>query len=402
MLNKIKNSPVLRLRDFRLLASATFFESVTRGENVVLGWVILELTDSPFMVGLAMGIRHAPAFFLGLTAGTISDLVDRRTLIRSLMATATLVAFLMGLLLAYGKSELWHLLIIPAIGGTCHMMINTINRSFVFDLVGTENGLLGMSYLVLAMRSGGLVGALVVGFVLGKWGAGAGYFAISIGCGCAFLILTLIKSPGQSAPSKKGNLSNGFYEFWQELKRNRTLSALVFIVMSVELLGFTSQALMPSIARDIWDMGPEGLGLLNAFSSAGGIAAIAIISIFGQKGRQGVKFIIVLHVFGIALLLLGLAPTVYVAIIAIFVMSGMMALSDLFSQTLLQRLVPNDLRGRVMGAWTTAVGTAPLGSLEIGALASVLGVTAALSLHGSALILLAIVTMLTFRKLREV
>ena len=106
--------------------------------------------------------------------------------------------------------------------------------------------------------------------------------------------------------------------------------------------------------------------------------------------------------FGIALLLLGLAPTVYVAIIAIFVMSGMMALSDLFSQTLLQRLVPNDLRGRVMGAWTTAVGTAPLGSLEIGALASVLGVTAALSLHGSALILLAIVTMLTFRKLREV
>ena len=115
MLTKINNSPVLRVLDFRLLASATFFESVTRGENVVLGWVILELTDSPLMVGLAMGIRHAPAFFLGLTAGTISDLVDRRTLIRSLMATATLVAFLMGLLLAYGKSELWHLLIIPAI-----------------------------------------------------------------------------------------------------------------------------------------------------------------------------------------------------------------------------------------------------------------------------------------------
>ncbi|SVD51769.1 uncharacterized protein METZ01_LOCUS404623, partial [marine metagenome] len=56
----------MKLRDFRLLALSTFFENVTRGENVVLGWVILELTDSPFMVGLAVGIRHAPAFFLGI------------------------------------------------------------------------------------------------------------------------------------------------------------------------------------------------------------------------------------------------------------------------------------------------------------------------------------------------
>lgn len=395
-------SPVVKLRDFRLLAFSTFFESVTRGENVVLGWVILELTDSPFMVGLAMGIRHAPAFFLGITAGTISDLIDRRTLIRVLMATAALVAFLMGLLLASGKAELWHLLLIPAIGGTIHMTLNTISRSFVFDLVGQENGLLGMSYLSLAIRSGGMVGALVVGFALGEWGAGAGYFAISVGCGCAFLFLALIKSPGNSAPSRRGGLANGFSEFWKELKRNRTLSALVLIVMSVELFGFTSHTLMPSIARDIWDMGPEGLGVLHAFSSAGGIIAILLVSMFGQGGRHGLRFIIVLHVFGVALLLLGLAASVHIAILAIVLMSGMMSLSDLFSQTLLQRLVPNDLRGRAMGAWTTAVGTGPLGNLEIGALASILGVTTALSLHGGALILLAIVTFVTFKNLREI
>ena len=172
--------------------------------------------------------------------------------------------------------------------------------------------------------------------------------------------------------------------------------------MSVELLGFTSHALMPSIARDIWDMGPEGLGVLHAFSSAGGIIAIILISMFGQGGRHGLRFIVVLHVFGVALLLLGLAPSVHIAILALVLMSGMMALSDLFSQTLLQRLVPNDLRGRAMGAWTTAVGTGPLGNLEIGALASILGVTTALSLHGGALILLAIVTFVTFKNLREI
>ena len=70
MLTRILHSPVVKSRDFKLLAGAAFFENVTRGENVLLGWVILELTNSPFMVGLALGIRHAPAFFLGITAGT--------------------------------------------------------------------------------------------------------------------------------------------------------------------------------------------------------------------------------------------------------------------------------------------------------------------------------------------
>lgn len=392
----------MKLRDFRLLACATFFENITRGENVVLGWVILELTDSPFMVGLAMGIRHAPAFFLGITTGTISDLIDRRTLIRALMGTAILVSFLLGLLLAYDQAELWQLILIPAIGGAAHMMLNTVNRSFVFDLVGSENGLQGMSYIGLSSRCGGLVGALIVGFVLGEWGAGPSYFVISIGCCCALLMMALIKSPGNSAPSRKGSIANGFSEFGKELKRNKTLSALVFIVMSVELLGFTSNALMPSIARDVWNMGPKGLGILNAFNSGGGILAITMVSLFGHTGKQGIRFIVVLHVFGVALLLLGLAPTVYIAAIAILIMSGMMALSDLFSQTLLQKLVPNDLRGRAMGAWTTAVGTAPLGNLEIGALATLLGVTTALSLHGAALILVALVTLATFKKLRTV
>ena len=163
-LDNITQSPALKLRDFKLLIIATFFGSVTRGENVVLGWLVLELTDSPFMVGMAMAIRHAPAFFLGITAGTISDVIDRRKLMRMLMAFSVLTALVMGFLLTTGRAQLWHLLFIPALSGTMDMMFNTAKQSFVFDLVGRENGLNGMSYLGLALRGGGMVGALAVGF----------------------------------------------------------------------------------------------------------------------------------------------------------------------------------------------------------------------------------------------
>ena len=87
----------MRFHDFRLLLASALFDSMGfMGESVVLGWVILEMTDSPFMVGVAVGIRHAPAFFLGVVAGTVADIIDRRKLMRSLMALSSLVALGMG------------------------------------------------------------------------------------------------------------------------------------------------------------------------------------------------------------------------------------------------------------------------------------------------------------------
>ena len=164
---------------------------------MILGWVILELTDSPFMVGLALGIRHAPAFFLGVTAGTIADFIDRRKLLRILMILSTLTALVGGLLLlSDGVVKVVHLLFISAIGGTINMMFNTTEQSFVFDLVGRENGLNGMSYLGLSMRSGGTVAALGVGLVMARWGGGYAYFVIAGACLLAVLVLGLIHSRG--------------------------------------------------------------------------------------------------------------------------------------------------------------------------------------------------------------
>ncbi|MCH8308999.1 MAG: MFS transporter [Chloroflexi bacterium] len=403
LLRKTVRSPAMRFQDFRLLMMAAFFDSIGfMGESVVLGWVILELTDSPFMVGVAIGIRHAPAFFLGVVAGTVADMIDRRKLMRSLMAVLALVAVGMGLLLTSGKVQLWQLLVLPAVGGSISTVTMTTRQSFVFDVVGRENALSGMAYLSLAMRAGGMIGALIVGFVLAKIGPGAGYFVLAGGYFVSTGMLSLIRSRGQSAPAGGSNMLKGLLEFWTELRHNSTVSALVIVVVFVEFFGFTTFALMPSLARDVLHIGAGGLGVLTAFFSFGGVLGILVVSLFGEIRRQGLAFIVVLHVFGVALLLLGFAPNIYIAVAAIVVMSGMMALSDLFSQTLMQRLVPNNLRGRAMGAWTAAVGTAPVGNLEIGALASFFGVTAALAIHGAGLIVVAVITLAVFGKLRRV
>ena len=402
LLKNVARAPAMQFRDFRLLVTASLFDGMAFiGESVILGWVILEMTDSPFMVGVAMSIRHAPAFFLGLVGGTIADIVDRRKLMRSLNVLSALVALSMAVLLISGEAKLWHLLLLPAIGGTIATISMTTRQSFVYDVLGRQNALRGLALIGLATRTGGMVGALILGGILAKYGPGAGYFVLSGGYLISTLILTLISSRGQAAPTGGLSIPRGLLEFWTELRHNRTVSALVVIIVLVEFFGFTTQTLMPSLARDVLHIGPGGLGVLSAFRSGGGMLAIAAVSTFGEIRHQGLALIAVIQMFGAALVVLGFASNIYVTVIAIVIMSGMMALSDLFSQTLMQRLVPNELRGRAMGAWSMAVGTAPIGSLEIGALASVFGITVAFVFHGSGLIAVSFLALAAFGRLRR-
>ena len=169
----------------------------------------------------------------------------------------------------------------------------------------------------------------------------------------------------------------------------------------MEILGFSHQVLLPVLARDVLEVGAEGLGLMNALRSLGGIAAILALSSLGEVRRKGLLYLVVLHVFGISLLFLGVSNTFYFAILAIIVINGMAALSDILSQSLVQTVVPDELRGRAMGSWVLAVGLGPMGSLQIGGLASAFGVSMALLAHGTGLIVLAVGSLAFFPKLRK-
>lgn len=402
LFRNVVHAPALRYRDFRLLCVSSTFDSVGfMGENVALGWVVLTLTDSPLMVGVALGLRHAPSFFLGLVAGAIADTRDRRTLLRALDVGSAAVTLAIGLLLLSDDARLWQLLALTTVGGALSTMNMTARQSFAYDIVGPDNVLSGLAYVSLGMRLGGTVGALAAGLVLGWAGPGYAYLMLAAGYLASAVVLTTIRSRGQSAPVTRQPVLKSLTEFGIEIRRNRTLLWLVVIVGAVEVLGFSTQALLPSIARDVLEVGPEGLGIMGAFSSAGGVLAMVLLSPLGEIRRTGLAFIGVLHVLGLSLLLLATASSFYVAILAVLAMSSMMALSDLFSQSLIQRSVPNELRGRAMGAWMVAVGTAPVGNLQIGALASAFGVAFALASHGIGLVVLAAMTLALSARLRR-
>ena len=251
------------------------------------------------------------------------------------------------------------------------------------------------------MRVGGISGSLAVGFLAGRLGADAAYGALAVSYIGAALALHFIHSPGRPTAGVQQPLWQDIRELGVEVRRNNTLLALLVLAATVEILGFSHQALLPVLARDVLKVGAEGLGVMNALRAIGGIAAILALSSLGEVRRKGMLYLVVLHVFGASLLLLGVADTFYLAVLAIIAVNGMGALSDILSQSLVQTAVPNELRGRAMGSWVLAVGMGPLGHLQIGALASVLGVGLAFMAHGIGLLVLAIGAFTLFPRLRR-
>ena len=418
--------PALRNRDLRVLMSASFFDAIGfMGEQVVISWLILDLTDDPFMVGVALALRMVPLLILGIPAGAIADMVDRRMLIRLLNMVMALLMVGIGALIFLDILQVWHLLAFAVAGGCVSAMHQAARQSFAFDVAGRENLVTGLAYVGLGMRLGGLAGAVAAGYLIDGPGAHMAYWMLASGYIVSTLLLSLIRSPGQAAARSRQPILQILREFIDELRRNKPLRMLVIIVAATETLGFSSGAALPSLARDVLGVGADGLGWLNGFRSGGAVVAILLLSLFGEVGRRGKLLLLNLLVFGAALLLLGQSTTVasflfgasapgdssplilgqspafVIALLATGIIGGAMALSDIFSQSMMQNIVPNEQRGRAMGAWVVGIGTAPIGNLQVGKLVSAIGVGVALSANGIALALVGLGVFAFYGRMRR-
>jgi len=394
---------LLRLPDLRWLGAGTFLNSAgMMGEVVVLGWLALEITNSPLLVGIAMGCRALPLFFVGVPAGVIADRLPRQRLLVATGAGQGLTAATIGVLTLLGVVNLAHLMLLTMAAGALRGLEHAARQSYAHDVVGAPALVSGLAILGVAMRTGWLLGSLGVGAVIARFGSGPAYLAVAaafLGGGLAMLPARPAAATGEPV---RDSMWEGITAFVAAVQKDRLLLVLMMLTASAEVLGFAHQALLPSLTRDVLHMGPEGLGVMNAARAVGGILGLAA-SMRGLGQGGGMLFVTVLVCFGACLVGLAAAPYVvgFAGVVAVVIAANAAgALADLLAQSLLQLSVPHRLRGRAGGAWVVAIGLAPLGQIQIGALASLFGVSAALGASGLGLVALAAATALCFPRLR--
>ncbi len=400
----IRSRSLLRVRPFRSVAIATVVNAIgMMGETVVLGWLTLELTGSPFWVGVAMGARALPFLLVGVPAGALADRVSRQRLLVATGVGQAVMAAALGTLALLGLASLGLIVALTFANGAIRATEQAARQSYAHDVVGAVDLVDGFAILGAATRVGWLIGSLVAGWVIATAGSGAAYLAVAGGylAGAVALVPAAAPAPASSVPH--GSLWRSVAEFARAVRTDSVLLGLMLLTAGAEILGFSHQVLLPSLARDVLRVGPEGLGALNAARSIGGIAGLALIWA-RRRGSDGggALFLVVLVMFGVALVGLGVAPRV-VGFTGVFVLlvavNAAGAITDLLAQSLMQLRVPAHLRGRAGGAWVVAIGLAPLGQLQVGALASAFGVGAALASSGVGLVLLAGAAALVFPRL---
>ncbi len=375
------------------------------GEFVVLGWLTLLLTDSPFLVGAAMGARALPFLFVGVPAGILADRFPRHRLLMATCVGQALTAAAIGMLTLLGIVTLTHVVLLTLASGAIRAVEAAARQSYTHDVVGAPSLLDAFAVSGISTRVGWLLGSLGVGAIIAHLGSGAAYLTVAVSYLASGALLLPASARATTTPRASGGLWPGVVGFFRALRSDRILLVLMMLTAGAEVLGFAHSALLPSLARDVLGVGPEGLGVMNAARSFGGVLGLLLVAVRRiDQGGGGVLLIAVLVAFGAGLIGLGLSPYLvgFAGVVVVLIgVNAAGALADLLSQSLMQLSVPGHLRGHAGGAWVVAIGLAPLGQLQIGALASLFGVSIALGVSGLGLVVLAGAAAVVFPRVRR-
>ena len=402
----------LSYQDIRVLCLSTLSNQLAQGiQQVVLGLLILEYTESHLMVGVIYAARSAPNLAVGLVAGSITDRIDRRRIMTLTVWGMATIAFIVAVLfLATGRLTVGLLLLATFLLGTLQAFYMTARQVYVYDIVGTAGAINGIALVSLGQRVGQIGGALLAGVLMG--GPGAWITFAGQGPGITFLVMGVsyvlgawalyyLKQAGQAAPMEREPMLDNILNYFRALRDNRVMLSLMISTAVTETFGFSHQVMLPILALDVLGVGPAGLGFLTAARFFGGAIGVFGLAALGEVQRRGLLLLGVLALFGVGQILLGQALNLWMALLFVTMTNMMAAASDVLHQSLLQLSVPNQQRGRAMGSWIVGIGSAPYGQLQIAQISEFTGSRIALLVNGSALVIVAMVMGLVLPRLRR-
>ena len=373
-------------------------------EQVALGWLVFEITDSPFMVGVSSAARAAPFFFLGILSGAVADRVDRQTALRIITVSSIIAPGLMALLLLtrdIPDVQVWYVIALAVAMGAVLAFSQTVRQAYIYDVVGRELALSGLSMAGLSQMVGQMAGAILAGALIGYVSVAGQYLFAGGVYLVAFAVLLGIRKVVQEGLNPREPVLQQLTGYVRLLQGNRTLLTLMCVTAVVEIFGFTHQSLLPVFAKDELGVGAVGLGVMLAVRRGGGVFGLALLASLGDFRRKGVLLFASATAFGLGQMAFSLAGGIVLFLIVLAFVNACAATVDTLHKTLMQTNVQDEQRGRAMGSWVLSVGVAPIGHIGVGAMAGVLGAPGALLVNGSVLTFVGVTAALELPTLRR-
>ena len=375
----------LNHRDFRRFYAAQLLALVGGWmQTVAQAWLVLQLTDSPFKLGLISTLQFSPILMFSLVAGAVADRLPKRGLLVTTQTTLACQALLLGALVSTGRVQYGHVAVLGLVLGFANVVDQPARQSFVMDMVGKGDVANAVALNSAAFNAARIVGPAVAGVLIGRVGVGPVFFINSVGFVGVILTLLRLEARGLPARERRATILEEIVEGLRYARRTPRLLLALGLVLSVSLFVFNFTVYVPLLARTVLGLGAEGFGFLMASLGVGAVAGALTVGGFGSREPELGRMFLSAAVAFAALLGLGLSRHVWTAAPLLFVTGyfGIMLMAT--CNTSMQLRAPDALRGRVMSLYTWVTGGVfPIGAFLVGSISQAWGVSAAFLWNGT-------------------
>ncbi len=389
-------------RDYRLFFFGQLVSLVgTWMQSVAQAWLVYRLTGSALLLGAVGFAGQVPVFLLAPFGGGLADTRSRHRIIIATQAASMVLAFALAGLTLTGQVRLWHVFTLAALLGVVNAFDIPARQSFLVELVGRADLMNAIALNSSMFNAARIVGPALAGLLLAA--VGEGYCFVLNGTSYLAVLAGLLlmhpkpasKAAGGGSPIEKIVAGFGF------VARTRPIRVLLLLLGLVSLAGMPYSVLMPVFADRVLHVGARGLGLLMGASGVGALLGALALATRREVRGLGRWIARATAALGLGLIAFSMSRESWLSALLLVPVGFAMIVQTAASNTLIQAMVPDEFRGRVMASYTMMfMGMSPIGALLAGAAAARVGAPAAVALGGSICIAGAVVFRIVLPSLR--
>ncbi len=356
-------------RDFRLIWCGACVSSIgTWMQKLAQSWLVLQISNSPFLLGLDAFLGEIPIFLFSLVGGVVADRMDRRTLLIGGQTIQMTCAFFLAALFAFDVVRIWHILCLSFIVGLAQSFGGPAYAALIPTLVKPRDLPNAIAMNSIQFNLARVIGPMLGGLALTTLGA-AWCFALN---GASFLAvitsLVIIKvgfTPERTTQTMLQSMKSGL----SFVRRQAAMASLIILAFCTTVLGLPVVVFLPVFARDIFQRGPSAYTLLLSVSGVGSIAGALVVAAHGHKRHKGLATLIGLIVLGLTISGFSFSRNLAVSCLLLFLAGAALIAVFAMVTSLVQLITTDEMRGRVMSVYNVAFrGGMPIGSLVTGTL----------------------------------
>jgi MFS family permease len=344
-------------------------------QEVALYWIAYEISGSAMALGILGLCGAAPRLMLGALGGVLVDRYDRKRLLVIIEFLSSLPVSIFLALYVFGALEFWHLLALEVLFGSIRAVNPSASQSILAELVPREHLMNAVSLYTIGFNFARIVGPSLGGILILWIGVGGCYSVFAASLILAGTGLALIRLKDQRTADPDQDFLREFKEGFRYVWNSRLILSSIIAAYTFSVLIVTYQRFLPVFAKEVLDVGPDGLGLLMAAPGVGGIASLTFLASMGQRWDRAKLLWITTTMTPVFLILFCVSSVLWLSVFLLALVGAGQVSFRTISRVTIQIEAPRDLLGRVMSVFNMDQGMRSLGSVVMGTFATIFGVS---------------------------